>query len=84
MGQRAAGEHQHFEDIVEHGRVAAGEVDDGQDLEQVLAEKVGSEHAFAGVHPVDVAAQGVDFAVVGQIAVRVRPRPVGEGVGAEA
>ena len=36
---------------------------------------------LAGVHPVDVAAQGVDLAVVGDVAVRVRARPRREGVG---
>ena len=42
------------------------------------------EQAFAGAHPVDVARQRVDLAVVRDDAVRVRQRPRREGVGAEA
>ena len=42
------------------------------------------EQRLAGVHPVDVAAQRVDLAVVGEVAVRMGQRPGREGVGAEA
>ncbi len=42
------------------------------------------EAGLLGVQPVDVAAQGVDLAVVGQVAVGVSAVPGGEGVGAEA
>ena len=35
------------------------------------------------MHPVDVAAHGVDLAVVRDVAVGVRQLPGGEGVGAE-
>ena len=42
------------------------------------------QRAGAGAHPVAVAAQGVDLAVVGDVAVRVGAVPGGEGVGAEA
>ena len=48
------------------------------------AEQVGGEHALAGVHPVDVAAQRVDFAVVADVAIRMGPRPGRERVGAES
>ena len=51
---------------------------------QVVAEHVGLEQAFARAHPVDVAAQRVDLAVVRDVAVRVRQRPGRERVGAEA
>ena len=82
--QRAAGEHQQLEHVVEHRRVAALGVDDGQDLREVVAEQRRREQALARVHPVDVAAQGVDLAVVADEAVRVRARPVREGVGARS
>ena len=59
-------------------------VDDREDLLDVVAEQVAGEHAFAGVHPVDVAAQGVDLAVVGEVAVGMGAFPAREGVGAEA
>ena len=41
------------------------------------------QHRLAGVHPVAVAAHGVDLAVVGDEAERVRQRPGREGVGGE-
>ena len=43
-----------------------------------------SQQRLAGAHPVDVAAQRVDLAVVRDVAVRVRQRPRRERVGAEA
>jgi hypothetical protein len=84
VGEGATRERQHLEHVVEHGGVGPALVDDGQDLAQVVAEQRRGEEALARVHPVDVAAQGVDLAVVADVAVRVRARPVGEGVGAEA
>ena len=36
------------------------------------------------MHPVDIAPQGIDFTVVGHVAIGVRPLPTGEGIGAEA
>ncbi len=44
----------------------------------------GGENGLARVHPVDVAAQGVDFAVVRDVAERVRQLPGGKRVGGEA
>ena len=45
---------------------------------QGVAEQVRLKHGLAGVHPVDVAPQGVDFAVVGDVAVGVGALPAGE------
>ena len=44
----------------------------------------GLENGLAGVHPADVAADGVDFAVVSDVAVGMREFPAWEGVGGEA
>jgi len=44
-------------------------VDHREDLHQILAEELRAHHRLARVHPVDVAAQGVDLAVVRDIAV---------------
>ena len=44
----------------------------------------GRHQRLAGAHPVAVALHGVDLAVVGQVAVRVRERPRRERVGGEA
>ena len=81
--QLAPGERQQLEDVVEHRRVGALGVDDGEDLQQILAEQLRAHHRLARVHPVDVAPQRVDLAIVRDVAVRVRASPGGEGVGGE-
>ena len=81
--QRAAGHHEELEHVVEGRRVAAAFADDRQDLRQIAAEEIRLAHRLARVHPVDVAAERVDLAVVRHVAVRVRERPRREGVGAE-
>ena len=57
--------------------------DDRQDLLQIVAEDVGLEQRLARLHPVDVAAERVDLAVVRDEAVGMRQRPRGKRVGAE-
>src|SRR4029077_7877873 len=47
-------------------------------------EEGGAAEGLARLHPVDVAPQGVDLAVVGDVAVRMGERPGGKGVGGEA
>src|SRR3970282_1180956 len=65
-------------------RVAPPLDDDRQDLLEIVAEKVRPAERLPRVHPVDVAAQRVDLAVVGDVAVRMRQRPGWEGIGGEA
>ena len=50
---------------------------------EILAEELRRHLALARVHPVDVAAQRVDLAVVGDEPVGVGAGPAGEGVGGE-
>ena len=83
MGKGTATEDEQLEAVVEHGRIAAVGVDDGQNFFYVVAEQVGLEHGLAGVHPVDIAAEGVDFAVMGEVAVGMGAIPAWKGVGAE-
>jgi hypothetical protein len=64
MGQRAAGANKQFERVVEHRRVAAVGLDDGQNLLDVIAEQGRGELLLPRMHPVDIAAQRVDFAVM--------------------
>ena len=52
----------------------------GRILREVVAEELGGELRLARAHPVDVAAQRVDLAVVGDHPVRVRELPAREGV----
>ena len=82
--QRAATEVEQLEDLVEARGVAGVAGDDRVDPLEVTGDQVGFEQRFAGVHPVSVAAQGVDLAVVCHVAVRVGQRPRRERVGGEA
>ena len=82
MGQGMACHVQVFQAVVEHGRVAARIVDDGEDFFHVR-EEVRFRFAFTGVEPVDVALDGVDFPVVDDVTVRMGPGPAGEGIGTE-
>ena len=78
--ERASGEDEELERIVEHRRIGAVRVDDRQDFLDIVAEGRAVEERLAGVHPIDVAAEGVDFAVVGDVAVRMRALPAGKRV----
>ncbi len=80
----AAAEDEEFQAVVEHRRVAAAFIDDRQQLLQVVAEDLALAEGLAGVHPGDVAAQGVDIAVVAEMAEWLGAGPAGKGVGAEA
>ena len=81
---RAAAEHEQLEHVVEDRRVRATLTHDRHHLLEVVAEQLRGELRLAGPHPVDVAAQRVDLAVVGDHPVRMGQLPAGEGVGGEA
>ena len=74
---------QHLEHVVEALRVRAGERYQRQHLLQ-LRQQRGAQQRAARRGPVAVALDGVDLAVVRQIAVRVREAPLRQGVGREA
>ena len=76
--------HQKFQRIVQTGGVALLLGDDRIQLLQVLAEQLGFEPALARAHPVDVALQRVDLAVVANVAIGMGQRPGGKRVRAEA
>ena len=78
--QRAAGQHEQLEHVVERGRVRTAGADDGEHLLEIRAEEIRGELRLAGAHPVDVSAQRVDLAVVGDEAIRVRKLPARERV----
>ena len=82
--QGAAREQQELKHVVEAAGIGAVGLDDGEGERQIVAEQVALEHTLAGVHPVHVAAQRVDLAVVAHEAVRLGTVPGGEGVGGEA
>ena len=82
--RRAAAEHEQLHQAVERGRVGDVVAEQRADLLDVVAEQRRGELELARAHPVAVAAQRVDLAVVGEHAVRVRELPAREGVGGEA
>ena len=86
--QRPAAQVQQLQAFVEAGRVADRIIEDRQQPLDAAARGVGAEHVggqlrLPGAHPVPVAADGVDLAVVGDQPVRMRQRPGREGVGGE-
>ena len=83
VGEGAAGKGQELEHVVERCGIALALADQWKHLLQVVAEKVRPAQRLARPHPVDVAPQRVDLAVVGAVAVRVGQRPRGKRVGAE-
>ena len=84
LGQVHAVHHQELQRVVQHGGVGAVGVDGGQDLVDLVAQQLGGHALVAAVHAVHVAADGVDFAVVQDQAVRMGALPAGGGVGGEA
>ena len=84
VGQVAAGHEEQFEGVIEAGGIAAGGGDDGEQLLDIGSEQRRGQDGLARVHPVDVAAEGIDFAVVGDVAVGMGELPGGEGIGGEA
>ena len=79
----SAAEVQQLEHLVERGGVARVRGDDGGEAREVARDQLALQQRFAGGHPVAVAAQRVDLAVVRDVAVGVRERPRRERVGGE-
>ena len=71
--QRAAVHDEELEHVVEGGRVAQPLARHRQHLAQVLPQGLRAAQRLAGAHPVDVAAQRVDLAVVRHVPVRDAP-----------
>ena len=84
VGERVAALHQEFERVVEAGGVRLPFVGDRPQLLDVFSEQRRGYVGLPRRHPVDVAAQRVDLAVVRDVAVGMRQRPGREGVGGEA
>ncbi len=84
VGQRVAAAQEELQRVVEAGGVGLALVGDRPQLGDVVAVEVGRGARLARRHPVDVAAHGVDFAIVADQPVRVGEPPGREGVGREA
>ena len=83
MRQRAASQVQQLQHLVEGGGVTQFRGADREDPGELAGQVFGAQQGFAGPHPVTIAPDRVDLAVVGEIAVRMRQRPGRERVGAE-
>jgi len=84
LWQLDAAVHEKFQCVVQHGRIRAVRLHDRIDSGNLLAQNRRGHRLLAGKHSVDVAADGVDLAVVKNDAVGMRPLPRGRGVGGEA
>ena len=82
--QRAPAEHHQLQGVVELGGITAGGVDHRQRGGQIISEQLGTEARLPRAHPVLIASQRVDFAIVHQVAVGVGAVPTRERVGREA
>ena len=83
VAERVAALHEEFQRIVEAGGVRLSLIGNGPELGDVVAEELARHRGLTGRHPVDVAAQCVDLAVVGDHAIGMGETPGGEGVGGE-
>jgi len=83
VGQRIAAGDQQFQRVVQVGGVRLAMRDQRPHLVQIRTQQRRFQRAPARVHPVDVAALGVDLAVVGDEPVGVGQPPGREGVGRE-
>ena len=81
LGQRVAGHDQQLQRVVEGGGVGLAFHGDGVELGQIVAQHGRAHHALTRPHPVEVALDGVDLAVVRHQPVGVGQRPRGKGVG---
>ena len=61
-----------LEHVVEGRRIGAAGLYDREDLCEILAEQLRRKLRLACPHPVDVAADRVDLAIVGDHAIRMR------------
>ena len=83
LADRVARHGQQFQAVIKGGGVGLPRERDRVELLQIGTQHRRGHHAFTRLHPVVVALDGIDLAVVRNITVRVRQRPLGEGVGRE-
>ena len=84
MGKAETAGEQQLKRIVETGRVGLAMRDQRPHLIEVSAEQIRFHRAAARIHPVHIAANRVDLAIVRDQTIGVGQPPAGEGVGREA
>ncbi len=83
VGHGIATADEELERVVETGRVRLAFIGNRPELGDVVTEQRGRNRCLTRRHPVDITAQRVDFAVMGDHAIGVRQLPRREGVGGE-
>ena len=79
--ERAAGVVEQLQRVVEVAGVGAVGLDHRAELAEIVAPQVALHHALAGEHPVGIAPQGVDLAIVGHKPAGLGAVPARERVG---
>ena len=80
MRQRAPRKSEELQTVVEHRGVRSVGVDHGKGFRKILAEQRAGKQGLTRVHPIDIAAQRVDLAVVGDVPVGMRAVPTRESI----
>ncbi len=80
MGKRPTAEMEQLQDLVEGGRIACSGRHDREDPRQVAVEAITRQERLPGAHPIPVACECVDLAVVRDEAVGVSKGPRGKRV----
>ncbi len=84
MRERVAALHQEFQRVVEAGGVGLALIGNRPQPADIVAEQRRGHRGLPRRHPVVVAAQRIDLAVMRDVAVRMRQRPGRERIGREA
>ena len=84
LGDGVARHGEELQAVVKRGGVGLTRETDGIEFLEVFPQDRRGHHALARFHPVVVAFDGVDLAVVGDITVGVGQGPLGEGIGGKA
>ena len=79
--KRPAIEQQKLQDVVKGTGIATKRFNNRKQLFQFIAIKCALSHSLTCLHPIDVATQGVNFAVVAHESQRLCAVPTREGVG---
>ena len=84
MRKRTSTENEKLHAVIKHCRITPLLVDDGEKFGKIIAKSFACKKGLAGTHPINVPTQGVDFTIVGEVAIGMGALPVGEGVRREA
>ena len=83
QGKLHAAHHHEFQGVIQHGGIRALLIDDREHLVHIVLKILRFHGFFPRHHLIHIAADGVDFTVVDDEAVGMRPHPAWIRVGAE-